>query len=98
MCMSLKALLCSGDDALSQHWNVLRAIHTLNPPKNCRPSIQRVGMVSKASCGVLGGHFCWRPPLLAMVVLVVVGHWRPTSDLLTVGIVAIVYGRFFIPT
>ncbi len=31
--MALKALLCSGDDALPQHWSVLRAIHTLNSRK-----------------------------------------------------------------
>jgi hypothetical protein len=31
--MALKALLCSGDDALPQHWSVLRAKHTLNSPK-----------------------------------------------------------------
>ncbi len=32
--MALKVLLCSGDDELPQHWSVLRAIHTLNRPKN----------------------------------------------------------------
>jgi hypothetical protein len=32
--MALKALLCSGDDELPQHWSVLRAINTLNSPKN----------------------------------------------------------------
>jgi hypothetical protein len=32
--MALKALLCSGDDELPQHRSVLRAIHTLNSPKN----------------------------------------------------------------
>jgi hypothetical protein len=32
--MALKALLCSGDDEMPQHRNVLRAIHTLNSPKN----------------------------------------------------------------
>jgi hypothetical protein len=32
--MALKALLCSGDDELPQHWIVMRAIHTLNSPKN----------------------------------------------------------------
>jgi hypothetical protein len=32
--MALKALLCSGDDESPQHWSVLRAIHTLNSPKN----------------------------------------------------------------
>jgi hypothetical protein len=34
VCMALKELLCFGDDALPQHWSVLRAIHTLNSPKN----------------------------------------------------------------
>jgi hypothetical protein len=34
VCMALKLLLCSGDDKLPQHWSVLRAIHTLNSPKN----------------------------------------------------------------
>ncbi len=35
MCTALKALLCSIDDALPQHWSVLRAIHThpYQPPK-----------------------------------------------------------------
>ncbi len=32
--MALKALLFSGDDELPQHRSVLRAIHTLNSPKN----------------------------------------------------------------
>jgi hypothetical protein len=32
--MALKAFLCSGDDELPQHWSVLRAINTLNSPKN----------------------------------------------------------------
>jgi hypothetical protein len=41
------------------------------PPQNtsacsegCCPSIQSVGVERKASCGVLGGHFCWRRPWL----------------------------------
>jgi hypothetical protein len=32
--MALNALLCSGDCTLPQHWSDLRAIHTLNIPKN----------------------------------------------------------------
>jgi hypothetical protein len=32
--MAIKALLCSDNDASPQHWSVLRAIHTLNSPKN----------------------------------------------------------------
>jgi hypothetical protein len=31
--MALKALLCSGDDELPQHWSVLRAVNTLNSPQ-----------------------------------------------------------------
>ncbi len=34
VCMALKVLLCSGVDASPQHQSVLRAIHTLNSPKN----------------------------------------------------------------
>ena len=34
VCMALKALLCSGNDASPQHRSVLRATHTLNNPKN----------------------------------------------------------------
>jgi hypothetical protein len=32
--MALKVLLCSGNDESPQHWSALRAIHTLNSPKN----------------------------------------------------------------
>ncbi len=34
VCIALKALFCSGDDGSPQHWSILRAIHTLNSPKN----------------------------------------------------------------
>jgi hypothetical protein len=34
VCMVLKVLLCSGNDESSQHQSGLRAIHTLNSPKN----------------------------------------------------------------
>ncbi len=34
VCMALKALLCSSDDEPPQHRSVLRAMHTLNSPKN----------------------------------------------------------------
>ncbi len=97
--MDLKALLCSGDDESPQHRSVLRAINTLNSPKNytCllggyHPSIRCVGAEQKVSCGALGGHFCRRRLWLAMVVMVDVGRWRRTSDQPTVGIVKIVYG------
>jgi hypothetical protein len=32
--MALKVLLCSGDDESPQNWSVLRAMNTLNSPKN----------------------------------------------------------------
>jgi hypothetical protein len=35
MYRALKALLCSSNDASPQHRSVLRAIYTLNSPKNC---------------------------------------------------------------
>ncbi len=82
MCIALKVLVCSGNDALQQHWSVLRAIHILNTPKNkincswgCHLSIQHVRAERKALCGALGGHFCRRQPWSAMVVLVVGCCW-----------------------
>jgi hypothetical protein len=102
VCMALKALLCSGNDESPQHWSVLGGIYTLNSPKKyiacsggCHPSIWRVGVECKASCGALGGHFCRRRPWSAMVVLVNVGRWRLTSGQSTVGIVKIVYWSIF---
>jgi hypothetical protein len=103
--MALKAPLCSSNDVSLQHRSVLRATHTLIKHKNYirllgwLSPIQLLGAERKASCGALGGHFCWRQPWSATVVLVVVGRWRLTSDQPTVGIVTIVYGSiFFIPT
>jgi hypothetical protein len=102
VCMTLKALLYSSNDESPQHQSILMAIHNLNSPKNyicllggCCLSMQRACMERKASCGVLGGHFCQRRSWLAMVVWVDVGRWRLTSDQPTVGIVKIVYGFFF---
>ncbi len=46
--------------------------------------------------GLLGDHFCRRWPWSAMAELVAVGHWRLTSDQLTVGIVKIAYGSIFL--
>ncbi len=84
---------------LLQHCSVLKAIHTLNiPPKYIRllgglfSCVWCVGARPTASCGALKGHFHRQRPWLAMVVL---GRWRPTSDLSTVGIVKIVYGSNF---
>ncbi len=52
----------------------------------CCPSVWHAGVERKASCGVLGGHFCQWRPWSAMVVLVAVGLSRLTSDQPTVGI------------
>ncbi len=85
--MALKALLCSGDDESPQHRSVLRAINTLNSPKNY---IRLLGGLSPihsmhrhGAQGLMwgaGGHFHWRRLWSAMVVLVDVGRWRRTSD------------------
>jgi hypothetical protein len=78
--MALKALLCFGNDESPQNRIVLRAINTLNSPKNYirllggyRPTIRRIGAERKASCGALGGHFRRRGLWSAMVVLVDIG-------------------------
>ncbi len=74
--MSLKTLQCCGDDASSQHWSVLRAIHTLNTPQN---NVCLLGGLSPIHwmhrCGVPA--FMWgarRPylPAAAMGVMAVV--------------------------
>ena len=100
MFIALKALLCSGNDESPQHWSVLRAIHTLNSPKNY---IHKLGGLSpihstrqRGAQGLMWGTRGPFPPVAAMVgimvVLVDVGHWRRTSDQPTVGLVEIVYG------
>jgi hypothetical protein len=103
MCMSLKTLQKCSNHKLPGHWGVLRAIHTLNTLKvisaclyGCGPYIQCVDAERKASCGVLEGHFCQQRPWLEMVVLVVVRHWKLTSDQSTVGIVKVVSGSIFL--
>jgi hypothetical protein len=70
----------SGDDALPQNHSVLGAMQTPTAPKiisacsgGYRPSIWRVSVERKVSCGGLGGHFCRRGPWSAMVVMVVGG-------------------------
>jgi hypothetical protein len=77
--MSLKALLCSGDDTLPYHRSVLRAIHPLNPLKNIsacsggrRPSIEDDGAGRKALYAALGGDFCRRRLWSAIGVMVIV--------------------------
>jgi hypothetical protein len=80
---SIKVLLCSGNDALLQHWSVLRAMHPLNLRKiitaclgGLPPSRDDDGAGHTALCGVQGGHFRRRRPWLVMVEMVIVGRWR----------------------
>ena len=69
--MALKALLCSSDDELSQHQSVLRAIHTLNSPKN---NIRLLGGLSPihTTCrrGAQGLMWGTRGPFLLAAVVV----------------------------
>ncbi len=102
VCMALKVLLCSGNDASPKHRSFWGPYTPSTAPKiisTCsggfQPSIQCIGLERKASCGALGGHFRRRRPWSAMVVLVLVDRWRLASVLPPVGIVAIVYGSFF---
>ncbi len=90
--MALKVLLCSSNDALPQHLIVLRAIHTLNRPKNYSRLLGGLSTIHST-------HWIGAQGLMCMVVLVDVGCWRLTSDQPTLGIVTIVYGsNFFVPT
>jgi hypothetical protein len=101
--MVLKVLLCSGDDESPQHRSVLRAIHTLNSPKNYIRMLRGLSpihlMRQRGAQGLMWGT---RGPFLpavamsAMVVLVNVGRLRLTSDQSTVGIVKIVFGSIFL--
>jgi hypothetical protein len=79
--MALKALLCSGDDALPQHWSVMRAIHTLNSHKNY---IRLFGGLSPIHLARLRGAqgLMWSsrrpfPPVAAMVSYGCVGRCWP---------------------
>ena len=82
-CIAIKALFCSDNDALPQHWSVLKAIHPLNLQKimcTCSEGLPPLSNDDnaghKASCGAQGGHFCRRWPWSVVVEMVVVGRWR----------------------
>jgi hypothetical protein len=70
--MALKVLPCSGNDELPQHWSVLRAINTLNSPKNY---IRLLGGLSpidlmrpqRGAQGLMWGTRGLFPPAAAMV-------------------------------
>ena len=81
--MSVKVLLCLGDDASPQHWSVLRAIHPLNPHKiisawlgGCCPWSEDNDTGCKTLCAALGGHFCRHGLLSVIVAMVVVDRQR----------------------
>jgi hypothetical protein len=60
--MALKALICSGNDELPQHWSVLMALDTLNTPQvaahpfdaSMRSAMLHVGRLGAISAG--GSH------------------------------------------
>jgi hypothetical protein len=85
--MALKALLCSGNDASPQYWSVLRAMHTLNSPKNYTRLLGGLSpihsMHRRGAQGLMWGARGPFPPaaaMVGMVALVDVGRWRRTSD------------------
>ncbi len=71
VCMALKTLQCCGN-VHCQNKGALWGPCTYSTTQKkisaclggCHPSIQSVSAERKASCGVLGGHFCWRWPWL----------------------------------
>ncbi len=101
--MALKLLLCSGNDDLPQHWSVLRAINTLNSPKNY---FRLLGGLSPTHSTHWRGVQClmWgtRGPFLpaaAMVGYGCVGLYWPLEAYIRatyLGIVKIVYGSIFL--
>jgi hypothetical protein len=96
VCMPLKALLFSGDDALPQHQSVLRAMHTLNSLKNYIRMLRGLLPIhsnhwSRAK-GLMWGT---RGPYLP-AVLVDDGSWRLMSHQPTVGIVKKGHGSIFL--
>ncbi len=71
VCMALKALLCSGNDELPQHWSVLRAIHTLNSPKIYIRLLWGLSPIHRSRrCGVQGLMRCTKGPFLPAAVMV----------------------------
>jgi hypothetical protein len=70
--MPLKALLCSGDDALPQHRSVLRAIHTLNSLKNYIHLLGGLSPIHSRTCwrGAKGLMWGTRGPYLPAVDMV----------------------------
>jgi hypothetical protein len=85
VCMALKVLLCSGDDALPQHWSVLKTVHTLNSPKDYICLLG--GLLTIHSIHWIGAQgLMWGtrgpfPPVAAMVCYGCVGRcWSSEAD------------------
>ncbi len=69
--MALKALLCSSNDESPQHWSVLRAIHTLNSPKNYTRLLGELSPIPSAhQRGVQGLMWGTRGPFLPAAAMV----------------------------
>jgi hypothetical protein len=69
--MALKVLLCSGDDELPQHWSVLRAISTLNSPKNYIRLLGGLSLIHSTHwCGVQGLMWGTRGPSQPVAAMV----------------------------
>jgi hypothetical protein len=103
--MALKALLCSGNDELPQHWSVLRAINTLNSPKKYICLLGGLSPIHSTrrhgAQGLMWGARGPFSPAAAMVGYGCVGWCRPLEAYVRstyLGILKIVYGsNFFIP-
>ncbi len=69
--MALKVLLCSGNDESPQHWSVLRAINTLNSPKNYIRLLRGLSPIDlmrrRGAQGLMWGTRGPFPPAAAMV-------------------------------
>ncbi len=98
--MALKALLCSGDDELPQHWSVLRAINTLNSPQKYICLFGGLSPIHstrwRGAQGLMWGSRGPFPPAAAMVSYGCVGWcWLLEAYIRStyLGIVKIVYGR-----
>jgi hypothetical protein len=81
--MALEALLCSGNDALLQHWSVFGVIHTLNTPKNYIRLLGWLSFIySTRQRGAQGLMWGARGPFLPVAAMVsygycCVGHFWP---------------------
>ncbi len=73
LCMALKELFCSGNDPLPQHWSVLRAIHTLNTPKNYIHLLAKSSPI-KQRCWSIAQGLMWSTRGLFPLAAAMVGY------------------------